>query len=201
MAIASQLCFIFIGTSFNSQSKMKKFFPVFVIALLIGTQLIQAQSRPRPSQKGTVSQFIANDVEIKVEYNRPVARGRTLFGPDGIIKYDKTWTPGANEASNINLPEDVLINGQKLEAGRYSIWTDPGADEWTVIFSKDWDQWHTRYPGEDEDALRITLTPQEGSHMEVLAYYFPLVTDKSTTLYIHWGTLVLPILIELDRDS
>ena len=171
------------------------------LVITLGIESVKAQRKPRPSQKATVSQFIANDHEIRIEYNRPVARGRVLFGEEGIIKYDKVWMPGANEATNISFDQDVIINGEFLEEGRYSMWTIPGENEWEIIFSKDWDQWHTRYPGEEEDALRLFITPQEGSHMEVLAYYFSLVTDSSTTLNLHWGTLIIPIKIELSEEG
>lgn len=168
-------------------------------ALLVHAEQATAQNRIRPSQKATVSQFIANNNEISVTYNRPVARGRTLFGDDGIIKYDKVWMPGANEATYIEFPIDVRVNGELLEEGKYSIWAIPNHGEWEIMFSKDWDQWHTQYPGEEEDALRIKITPEESSHMEVLAYYFSLVSNDATTLNLHWGTTVLAMEIELEQ--
>lgn len=107
------------------------------------------------------------------------------------------WMPGANSATNIRFSDDVLINEKPLKAGRYSIWTIPNDKEWIVIFSNDWDQWHTKYPGKKEDALRLKISPERGSHMEVMAFYFPLVSSDSTTLHLHWGKTILPFEIEL----
>ncbi len=165
---------------------------VFLLSLTVGI----AQAQVKASQKGTVSQFVAN-TETSIEYSRPVARGRILFGSEGIVKYKKIWMPGANKASNIKFSSDVLINGKPLPAGRYSIWTVPDEKKWTIMLSKDWDQWHTLYPGKDLDALRIEVSPEEGSHMEVLAFYFPVVTKNSTTLRLHWGKTIIPIEIKL----
>lgn len=171
---------------------------VFLVLVFLTTDSVRAQKKKvRASQKGTVSQLVA-DTEIVVEYSRPVARGRTLFGSKGIVKYKKIWMPGANEASNIKISKDVLVNGKTLKAGRYSIWTIPNEKKWTVIFSKDWDQWHTAYPGEDEDALRIEIKPEKGFHMEVLAFYFPLVSSDSAIMNLHWGKTIIPFEIKLD---
>ncbi len=154
----------------------------------------------RASQKGTVSQRVAN-TEIIIEYSRPSARGRVLFGPKGIVKYRGIWMPGANEASNIKITGDVVLNGAPLAAGRYSFWTIPGEDEWTIILSKDWDQWHTRYPGKDKDALRFNVSPKEGSHMEMMTFYFPLVTKNSASINLHWGKIIIPFEIKLAEEK
>ena len=174
---------------------VKKIITVFMLVVFFGVGMAEAQ-RVRPSQKGTVSQMIAN-TEIFIEYSRPSAKGRVLFGAKGIVKYKKIWMPGANEASNIKFSRDVLVNGKPLKAGRYSIWSIPNQGEWTIIFSKDWDQWHTKYPGKNQDALRIEVSPKEGSHMELLTFYFPLVTSNSAMLNLHWGKTYIPFEIKL----
>lgn len=173
---------------------MKKTVFFSTIFILISLQTIQAQSI-RKSQKGMVSQKIAN-TEISIEYHRPVARDRILFGKEGIVKFDEVWMPGANEATVIEISDDITINGSQLKAGKYSIWSIPNDKEWTIIFSKKWDAWHSKYP-EGEDELRIQLTVEEGNHMEVLAYYFPEVTANSAVLRLHWGNTIIPLRIEI----
>ena len=66
----------------------------------------------KPSQSGSVSQTVAN-TEITVTYDRPVARGRELFG--GIVPYGEIWNPGANDATAIALSRAITINGSRLE--------------------------------------------------------------------------------------
>ena len=146
------------------------------------------------SQSGSVFQRVAN-TDIEVVYDRPVARGRELFG--GIVAYDAVWNPGANDATAVSFSRDVTVNGEALAAGKYSIWAIPRAGDWTVIFSRAADVYHTPYPGEDQDALRLTITPQRGDHMETLAFYFPMVEGKETELRLHWGETVVPILIRV----
>jgi hypothetical protein len=64
------------------------------------------------------------------------------------------------------------------------------------MFSKNAGAWHTRYP-EGQDALRLQVTPRTGSHMETLAFYFPVVDGRKGELVLHWGTVVVPLAIEV----
>lgn len=158
----------------------------------------QEQQGPPASQHGTVSQTV-NTTDITVTYDRPVARGRTLFGEDALVLYDALWTPGANRATTFEFSRDVSVAGSPVPAGRYSVWTIPAADTWTLILNRVWDTHHAIYPGEDNDVLRTTITPETGAHMETLAIYFPVVGPYHTILRIHWGETVLPIPIDVQR--
>ena len=62
-----------------------------------------------------------------------------------------------------------------------------------MIFSKGIGGWHTNYPGESQDALRITVASETGPQMETLTYYFPVVDADSAVLRLQWGTVVVPI--------
>src|SRR5687768_158425 len=144
----------------------------------------QEKPKIKPSQHGTVSQQIADTV-ITIDYNRPVARGRELFGK--LVPYGRIWCPGADDATTVEVSTAVTVEGKALPAGKYSLWTEPNADQWTVIFSKSANVWHTRYP-EGQDALRVQVTPRAGSHMETMAFYFPAVDGRTGELVLHWAT-------------
>jgi hypothetical protein len=146
------------------------------------------------SQAAAVSQRIAN-TEITITYSRPVARGRELFGQ--LVPFDQVWNPGADQATAIALSREVQMNGRPLPAGKYSLWAIPRPDRWTVIFSKAADVYHTPYPGEDQDALRLDVAPVPGPHMEVLTFYFPMVEGKDGVLRLHWGEVMLPLSIRV----
>ena len=168
-----------------------------VVALMAVTTLAApaAQQEPKikPSQRGTVTQRIA-DTTITVEYNRPVARGRELFGK--LVPYGRVWCPCADEATTVAVSTAVVLEGRELPAGKYSLWTEPEAEKWTVMFSKTANVWHTRYPA-GEDALRLQVTPRTGSHMETMAFYFPVVDGRKGELVLHWGTVVVPLTFEV----
>ena len=150
---------------------------------------IMALEDVKPSQSGLVWQEVAN-TRIKVTYDRPVARGRDLFG--GIVPFGEIWNPGANDATAISLTRDVAINGNSLPAGKYSLWAIPDPNRWTIIFNRQADVYHTPYPGEEDDALRFMASPRRGAHMETLAFYFAAVEKKEAELRLHWGETYVP---------
>lgn len=162
------------------------------VSLVSGSQS-QPSPKVLPSQHGSVSQRVA-DTTITLEYNRPVARGRELFG--SLVPYDRIWCPCANDATTIELTTAIKVNGQDLPAGKYSVWSDPRAEKWTIIFSRTHQVWHTRYPA-GQDALRVEAEPRTGSHMETMAFYFPVVDGKKAELVLHWGTVVVPLSLEV----
>ena len=126
----------------------------------------------KASQSGFVAQTVAT-TQIEITYDRPVARGRELFG--GIVAYGEIWNPGANDATKISLTQSVTVNGMDLPA----------------------DVYHTPYPGEEHDALRLQVTPERGTHMETLAFYFPAVEKKDAELRLHWGETIVPFEISV----
>jgi hypothetical protein len=149
------------------------------------------------SQHGTVSQRVGY-TDISISYSRPVAHGRTLFG--GVVHWGRIWTPGADSATTITFSRDVQIDGRALAAGTYSLWMIPEpTGPWTVIFSHAVHILHIPYPGPGQDALRLTAQPEQGSHMEALAFYFPIVTPDSTVLRMHWGAAIVPITIRVNN--
>lgn len=161
--------------------------------LLASPQQRGEAQKPRLSQHGAVSQTI-NDTVITIAYNRPVARGRELFG--ALVPWGRIWCPGADEATSITLTTDVVVNGKTLAAGSYTIWANPNPEEWTIIFSNAYPAFHTPYPA-GRDALRVTAKPRTGDHMETLSFYFPVVDGKRGELVLHWGTMVVPVELEV----
>lgn len=148
----------------------------------------------RKSQAAAVSQRIAN-TEITVTYSRPVARGRELFG--ALVPFDQIWNPGADQATAIAFTRDVQVNGHPLGAGKYSLWAIPRSNNWTVIFNRAADVYHTAYPGEAQDALRFDVRPERGPRVEALMFYFPVVEGKDAVLRLHWGEIMVPFSISV----
>src|SRR4029077_20712557 len=111
------------------------------------------------SQHGSVSQVMGFDT-ISIIYNRPVARGRTLFGK--LVPWGKVWHPGADSATTITFSKDVLIQGKKLAAGSYTLWTIPDTTTWTVMFSRALHVFHTPYFGDSTVVLKVLATPERG---------------------------------------
>jgi hypothetical protein len=163
--------------------------------LIIMGGMAQQPPAVKPSQHGSVTQQVAGTT-ITVDYNRPVARGRDLFG--ALVPYDRVWCPGADDCTTLTVSTDVKIDGHALAAGTYSLWARPGATKWTMIVNRAHPIFHTRYATvADQDALTLDVTPKSGAHMETLAFYFPLVEGRHAELVLHWGTVIVPLAIDV----
>jgi hypothetical protein len=145
------------------------------------------------SQHASVTQHVAN-TRVTIEYDRPVARGRELFG--ALVPWGRVWSPSSNTAAVVSFSSGLRVNGQPLPGGTYSLWAEPNPERWTIIFGRDHPVFHTRYP-RGRDALRVTAVPRKGAHMETLAFYFPVADGTHAELVLHWGTVVVPLSLDV----
>ena len=173
---------------------------------------------PRASQKASSMQTIGV-TDVTITYSRPGVKGRKIWGdpPAGsaagtatlddararakdapIVPYGHVWRTGANEATLFEVTDNVLINGQPLAAGRYSLHTIPGRDEWTIIFNKDDGQWGSFAYDEKKDVLRVKAKPETvAENQEWLAINFDPVTENSARVNIRWERLRVPFTVEV----
>ncbi|HSP86824.1 MAG TPA: DUF2911 domain-containing protein [Ignavibacteriaceae bacterium] len=173
----------------------KKFFISLAILFFVFAGFSFAQKdQIRVSPKASVMQEVGL-TEVKVDYNRPGVKGRTVWGE--LVPYNKVWRAGANEATIISFSSDVSIEGKKLPAGKYSFFAVPNKNEWTLIFNKVAEQWGAFEYNEAEDALRITVKPQSNNFTEWLTYSFEKTGDKAATLNLKWEKIKVPFKIEV----
>ena len=94
---------------------------------------------------------------MTIAYSSPRVRGRQIW--DELVPHGKIWRTGANEATVFTTNVDMQIDGQLLPAGKYAIFTIPTAEEWIIIFNKDWDQWGAYSYDSSNDQMRIQVVP------------------------------------------
>lgn len=144
----------------------------------------------RPSPLETKKGQIAGK-SITVYYGSPSIKGRTIWGD--LVPYNIVWRTGANEATHIEIPQDVMVEGESLAAGKYSLFTIPKEQgPWTVIFNSDWELEHGHFQyDEKKDVLRVEATPSwESNSAEKFS-----IDVESPGLVIRWEKLKLPISI------
>lgn len=110
----------------------------------------------RKSKNGKTEGTIAG-VAVTLEYGRPNVAGREIWGK--LVPWGQVWRTGADEATTITFGKDVLVEGQKLAAGTYALFTIPGEGEWTVVFNRTAEQWGAYDYDAKQDALRVTVKP------------------------------------------
>jgi hypothetical protein len=130
---------------------MKKNCSVKTLALVLVGMLLpvllwaQADKSKRPSPPVTVTGKVG-DATITIDYSSPSVKGRKIFG--GILPYGKLWRAGANEATLFQTDRDIIVEGKKLPAGKYSFFATPNENEWTIFFNAETGQWGDK-PGGD----------------------------------------------------
>jgi hypothetical protein len=202
-------------------SSLKRF-SLSLLGLLICAGYVAAQNTalrlPRPSQKASVMQTVGV-TDITITYSRPAVKNRKIWGDPPvtakageatlddanarakdapIVPYGHVWRTGANEATTFVVTDDVLINGQKLAAGSYSLHTIPGKDEWTIVFNGVANQWGSFSYDPAKDTLRVKAKPQwVNDNQEWLEYSFPSVNANSAQVLIRWEKIAVPFTVEV----
>jgi hypothetical protein len=161
---------------------------LFTAALLVGSST-QAQGNQdkskRPSPPAVATQTLASGAVISIDYSQPSVKGRTI-GKDLEPKEGSVWRTGANEATIFETSKDVKVEGKELPAGKYSLFTIAGKEEWTIIFNKTWKQWGAFQYKEADDALRVKVRPAKDP---AFAEKMTFDIDKKGVVTLLWGDL------------
>lgn len=163
---------------------------LFTLLLLLATIQVKGQEIEFPfpsfSPKGNISQIVGNTL-IELEYERPSARKRQIFG--GLVPWNKVWRTGAGNCSKIRFNKDVEIGSQKIPAGNYSIFTIPNPKEWVVIINKD----STLYGSYDyyykKDIARFVVIPKKSNRFYETLNFDIELNQHNATLYISWTNI------------
>lgn len=132
---------------------------------------------------------ITGPLVARVIFSRPQKNGRVIFGE--LLEYGKVWRLGANEATEIEFFKDVKINNSKIKKGRYTLYSIPYADKWTLIINKETDTWGSFKYDSKKDLLRVDIPVQKQAE---ITEEFVMVFDKTPTgadLVIVWDDIKL----------
>ncbi len=141
--------------------------------------------KKKPLSPHTETMAMVGDAHIHIDYSSPGVRNRIVFG--GLLPYDAIWQAGAHNATWIETNKDLQIAGEKLPAGKYGFFVIPNPEEWTVIFSSNWDQHGKDEYDEKDDVLRFKVTPKISEDVqEHLEYRVTKNTEESGTIEMAW---------------
>ncbi len=177
-------------------------FLVILFALCSAPAALGQLQAPPPSPYATVAQTIGV-TKVEVVYSRPHVKGptrkedRVIWG--ALVPYDKVWRTGANDVTKFTASNDITVEGQKLAAGSYGLFTIPGKTEWTVIFNRQ----STGGPDYDaeKDVLRVKVKPQAAEMHELFTIGFPQVTSNSAVLALQWERLSVSVNLATDTNA
>ncbi len=178
---------------------MNKIIQVLVFALFLTTSYAQIKT-PAASPSASVTQAIGL-AKATIEYSRPSLKGRKMIGAD-LVPFGKVWRTGANKIPNLILTQDVTIDGKTVAAGTYGIATIPAQKEWTIIITKNAEQWGVYEYKESEDLMRFKVKVEKSkSTEEHFTMGFNDFTPTSAHLYISWENTVVKFKISQNPEA
>ena len=127
-----------------------------------------AAARPSPLKQ---LRFSYDGGEGLLCYGAPSAREREIMG--GLVPFGSPWRAGANEPTMFHLSAPTSIGGVAVEAGTYSFYAIPGAEEWELVLNGNYDRWGIPINADVRSADVGSFTAPVGStddHVETLTY-------------------------------
>ncbi|TCP22630.1 DUF2911 family protein [Tenacibaculum skagerrakense] len=171
---------------------------LFVASLTVS---VNAQiTTPQPSPLSKLEQKVGL-TDVTVEYSRPGAKGRKIFGD--LVPFGKLWRTGANKNTTVTFSEDVTIDGKTLKKGSYAIFTKPEANSWEVMFYSDTNNWGTPRKWDDSKVALTTTAKVEKMPMSIETFTITIddLTNSSAVLGILWENSYAGIKFNVPTDK
>ncbi len=127
---------------------------ILIVAAVLVVAFFGFKSFTKSKSPAETAKFDQNGLTVQVDYCRPYKKGREIFGK--LLPYGQVWRTGANEATIFDVKQTIKVGDKTLKAGKYTLWTIPNADKWTVIMNEETGQWGTNYD-EKKDVLRVDV--------------------------------------------
>jgi hypothetical protein len=143
------------------------------------------------SPRDTVNATVGTG-KLWVDYSRPLARGRRVFGANGVLG-DSIWRTGANAATQFRTDVPLMFAGQLVPAGMYTLWTLAVPGRYQLIINKQTGQWGTVYDAR-QDLVRV---PLQATPLAQPVDQFTIAVDPSGgnagVLRLRWDTTELSV--------
>ena len=167
---------------------------LFAVLLIASIGCAQEDKSKRLSPPATATGHVM-DAAITINYSSPAVKARKIWG--GLVPYDTVWRAGANEATIFETDKDITVEGKTLAAGKYSLYTIPGREEWVIIFSGQTGQWginrdHKTTEDPVNDVLRVNVKPQKSAAFNERLKY--IIDNNGFAL--EWENLEVPVSVK-----
>ena len=179
--------------------KIKTFTTALAIAAFSLTTQAQLKT-PAPSPLQSIKQSFALS-EIGIEYSRPSAKGRVIFGD--VVPFGKIWRTGANSATKITFGEDVKVEGQNVAAGTYALYSIPNKDNWELMLYKDLALGgNTGEYKKENELMRFSVKPSSLTEkVETFEINVANISSSSSNIELRWENTRVSFNVVADIDT
>jgi len=166
---------------------------MFLFICLLSLSMTAQLETPQPSPTATLTQKVGLS-DVTVNYSRPSMKARTIFG--GLVPFNEIWRTGANASTKVKFSDNVKVEGQEVPAGEYSLFTIPGAAEWTIILNKNITLSGSDGYSEKEDQCRFMAKVVKGGNTESFTIEMGGFTTSTANMMLNWADVTVSFQIE-----
>ncbi|HMJ69534.1 MAG TPA: DUF2911 domain-containing protein [Cyclobacteriaceae bacterium] len=172
---------------------------IAILAVILVAAFLVLRNNAKSKSPEAGVEFVEGDLKITVFYNAPSKKGRVIFADDGLVPFGKVWRTGANEATYIETNKTLIFQGKELKPGKYSLWTIPTAQSWTVIFNTDYPGWGINFNGEanhdpnfDVVTVEVPAVIQD-TEFEMFTISVERINDEELELDFLWDKTLVAV--------
>ena len=162
---------------------------------VLATIAAGAQDLPQPSPSTHLEQRVGL-TDITLDYSRPSVNGRVIFGD--LVPFGSHWRAGANQNTKVTFSKPVTIAGTDVAAGTYSLSLIPNKGTWTVILNTKTDMWGVDGYSQEQDVLRVEVTPQAIAPVETMRMSLENITVSNAEIVLDWSDVRIALPVELN---
>jgi len=162
---------------------------------VLATIAAGAQDLPQPSPSTHLEQRVGL-TDITLDYSRPSVNGRVIFGD--LVPFGSHWRAGANQNTKVTFSKPVTIVGTDVAAGTYSLSMIPNKGTWTVILNTKTDMWGVDGYSQEQDVLRVEVTPQAIAPVETMRMSLENITVSNAEIVLDWSDVRIALPVELN---
>ena len=181
---------------------MKKTLLLTACCTLLVTLLSAQIKTPQPSPTGKISQEVGL-TKVEVEYSRPSAKGRKIFGD--LVPFGDLWRTGANASTKVTFGDDVKVGGTALAKGTYALYTVPGERQWDIVFYKNTSLWGAPAPAAykmEDVAAKVTVASSSlRDAVETFTIEISNLKNDGATIDLMWENTKVSVPFTQDTDS
>lgn len=177
---------------------MKKI--TLIASLILCAQVFGQVLTPKASPVTKIQQKVGL-ADIQIDYSRPGAKGRVIFGD--LIPFDAMWRLGANENTKLTCSEALIFGKDTLKAGTYAIFAKPGQQNWEIYFYNDYSNWGLPETWDAQKvALQISAPVQKiQDFQENLEINIDGLSNSGANLEIAWENTKVSVPFSLNTKS
>lgn len=169
---------------------MKNLKNTFCALFLSLAAVLSTTAQKKKASPAEISQGNINGATVAINYSSPSVNGRVIWGE--LVPFGKIWRAGANEATTFETDKELMVEGTKLPAGKYSIFVVPEKNEATILFNKVWQQWGANSYDAAQDAIKVKVKPVVREEKAERLLY----TISSNEIVLSWDNWDIPIKVK-----